>query len=228
MSSAPVTIAPTPDTVDERLRHIEPLLAWLVQDPLALNWVEEKKQNTDAANGLEKSRWILTNCVLKPFVKAVEAQINKEDPSDSYAYADRMKEIWGSHIAAFDTPNEYGRTATLERLLQATLPFDRANSLYIMKMARDDPKCPSGFVWCNQHGLAAIDPPPAFGETKQCHAVARAYDAVAYNHPNENVRKYVGDMTQTVMPSWLKASEPAYANFKTEKDLEAEMVMKRA
>jgi hypothetical protein len=38
-------------------------------------------------------------------------------------------------------------------LLLVLIHLDRANALYNMKVNRDDPNCPNGFIWCTEESL---------------------------------------------------------------------------
>lgn len=217
--SAPTPIPATPATVAERASYIHALLAWLEHDPDAVEWAAKMRAGDEHAKVLEQYRWKLTNCVLKPAVKNIQAAITTVDPSDSYAFGAEVGRVWSEYVAAFDEPNAEGETATLAALLKATLPFDRANALFIMKIDRANPECPAGFAWITEDDMDKYK--PKFQDKDQFHSCAKAYVEVALNHPDPAVRAYVRDMTRCMVPSWMKRADEtgALAECPTELDL---------
>jgi hypothetical protein len=200
-------------TVAERLELIKPLVRWLEDDPDAVGWAAAKKAKEVPSEAIEEARWKLTNFVLKPFVKSVKSEV-PENCSETELLA-----IWKRRVAEFDAPNEAGQSATLAALVAATLPFDRANALFIMKIDRNDPDCPMGFVWVRDKDFARVDPAPEFnGKKQQFASIASAYDAVAAYHPDPATRAFVNQMCAPMMPSWMQALRPD-SYYPTEKDL---------
>jgi len=197
-TTASVAAAGVTLTAEEVQARVDDLAAWLEKDPNAMEWARLKVEGTsdEAAAAevarLETARWDLTNRLLKPVVKAAIAE----------AFGRAARE----YLASFPQ---------LEAVVRATLPFDRANALLCMKLARDDPDCPRGFMWITEGDLRAYTHPrdtgvalgaPHFGDVVQTHSIAKAYVTVAdvtASSPNAALCTYIRTMTRPMAPAWM-------------------------
>jgi len=156
--------------------NIALLKTWLDTDPDARQWTIEKQAGNSLAEQCEKARWSLTNEVLKP---------------------------WSKKLSELPTLEASATLTTLENIVRVTLPFDRANACLIMKLNRDSPDCPNGFMWISEPAMSLIpqDKRPSFAGKVQSHSIANAYLTVS--HASAQVSEYITEMTQTRVPKWM-------------------------
>lgn len=214
-SNPPPVILINAESVALRRSCLIPLQEWLEHDPQCLEWVKERRGPTVTSEMLDRARKTLLRQVLEPFVRSIQTQIESEK-LDSEKDAFRIEEIWQDSFARFDAPNAYGKYALIRDVVRTIIPFDCADVLFLKKMVpRDD--CESGMIWCTQEALVAIDPEPKFDRQKHVYTISKAYVEIQNHH--DALREFLIGMTQTVFPSWLKATTPAYKNYVTEKDV---------
>jgi hypothetical protein len=103
------------------------------------------------------------------------------------------------------------------RLVRATLPFDAANALTIMKITRDDPLCPRGFMWVTDEDLDHLKASPSWkprdwvsktsdGETtKMTTQLASITSAYTKSVPLVDVdtAAFLREMLKPKQPAWM-------------------------
>jgi hypothetical protein len=169
---------------------VQELAAWLETDPWAKEWAKGALAGDARAAELGALRAAVTNQFLKPFVKAMP-----EDPDAARAW-----------LAQVDVLG----------LVKATLPFDRANAVFVMKIDRTDEACPRGFLWVTDAALAKLNAELAEFKaqpvqwtnsvlslpTAQRPSVASAYVRMQ-GLGSPELDEYLRLLTETAAPEWL-------------------------
>jgi len=173
-------------TEQEMYLKMSRLHGWLATDAYAMEWARLKIEGTGpdtelaaAVKSIEKDRWDLTNRKLKKVMKAADATV----PMDQETHEQMCQ------------------------LALATLPFDRANALVCMKIVRNDPACPNGFLWSTESFLQNMpeQTKPRWMETKQEMAsVSSAYEKLLVGLVGDAAIAYaIASYIEPMAPKWL-------------------------
>lgn len=136
-------------------------------------WIAAFRAGDAEAKAVEETRAALTNGVLKPAMRENGPPL---------------------------TPDAL---ALLMRLARATLPLDRANALKNMKIVRNNPACPPGFMWVTEDALKRGEP-LSFAGIKQSHSIAGAYTRLAALSGDPSFQVWVHMLTATQWPEWAQ------------------------
>lgn len=108
------------------------------------NKLKEKLNDFNVEKGLDKDDYPYDSWA-REMASGNPSELAKEIEAMRFAL---LKEIKATEKPVTDTTKE-----KLDNLLHMVIMLDRSNALYNMKLVRDDPKCPNGFLWVTEEDL---------------------------------------------------------------------------
>ena len=172
--------------------------------------------NNSASHGYEKvaSEWA---------IERARRLDSGEPPSIKLETVEKARRELLGYIRDVYTPGdkeEWTDDEAVDALL-LLVQFDRANALYLMKIDRNDPKCPRGILWITKEEISK------YAEVKwngipATNAITKKYRVYLTAHKIGNRRLHLESFTASAtldcllwpfLPIWLRPTTPTQASY---------------
>lgn len=135
-----------------------------------------------------------------------KCQDTSDKPESLYLLQEReeARRLLLVHIR--DKNEDTSKWKSSEQALDALLTcvkYDMANALHVMKIDRDDPECPRGFLWCTAEKLKNIN---IYWKNKKMERPAITHKYLKYAskfNPSKEYMENLNDLLKTKIPEWL-------------------------